>query len=97
MAECQLLKRLLEQEWVPAIRRRLDIDTHELPVVWDCDVLLGPKHESGEDTYVLCEINVSSVSPFPDSAVTLVAEATLARVQATRRRQASTRCAYCVR
>jgi uncharacterized protein DUF6815 len=86
MAECQPLKRLLEQEWVPAIQRRLGIDTHELPVAWDCDVLLGPKHESGEDTYVLCEINVSSVSPFPDSAVTLVAEATLARVRAARRR-----------
>jgi hypothetical protein len=86
MAEFQPLKRLLEQEWVPAIQRLLDIDTHELPVLWDCDFLLGPKHESGEDTYVLCEINVSSVSPFPDSAVTLVAEATLARVQAARRR-----------
>ncbi len=82
MPEFQPLKRLLEQEWVPAIQRRFDIDTNQLPVLWDCDFLLGPKRESGEDTYVLCEINVSSVSPFPDSAVTLVAQATLARVQA---------------
>jgi hypothetical protein len=43
---------------------------------------LGPKHESGEDTYVLCEINVSSVSPFPDAALPLLAQATLARTKA---------------
>jgi len=85
MPEFQPLKRHLEQEWVPAIQRLLDIDTDQLPVLWDCDFLLGPKHESGEDTYVLCEINVSSVSPYPDSAVPLVAQATLARVQAARR------------
>ena len=81
MQEFQPLKRLLEQEWVPAMQRRFDIDTNQLPVLWDCDFLLGPKRGSGEDTYVLCEINVSSVSPFPDSAVTLMAQATLARVQ----------------
>jgi hypothetical protein len=82
MPEFQPLKRLLEQEWVPAIQGRFNIDTNQLPVLWDCDFLLGPKRESGADTYVLCEINVSSVSPFPDSAVTLVAQATLARLQA---------------
>jgi hypothetical protein len=86
MPEFQPLRRLLEEEWVPAVQRLLDIDTNELPVLWDCDFLLGPKRESGEDTYVLCEINVSSVSPFPDSAVTLAAQATVARVQAARRR-----------
>ena len=85
MPQFQSLKRRLEHEWLPAIQRLLDIDTDQLPVLWDCDFLLGPKSESGEDTYVLCEINVSSVSPFPDSAVALVAEATLARTQAARR------------
>jgi hypothetical protein len=80
----QPLKRQLEQEWVPAMQRLLDIDTDRLPVLWDCDFLLGPKRESGEDTYVLCEINVSSVSPFPDSALALIAGATLARTQGAR-------------
>jgi hypothetical protein len=79
--EFQLLKRQLEQAWVPAMQRLLDIDTDELPVLWDCDFLLGPKDESGADTYVLCEINVSSVSPFPDSALPLIAEAALARIR----------------
>jgi hypothetical protein len=84
MPEFQPLKGHLEQEWVPAMQRRLDIDTAQLPILWDCDFLLGPKRESGEDTYVLCEINVSSVSPFPDSALTRVAQATLARALPSR-------------
>ena len=80
----QALKHQLENEWVPAMQRLLDIDTVQLPVLWDCDFLLGPKRESGDDTYVLCEINVSSVSPFPDAAVPLLAQATLARIKARR-------------
>ena len=59
---------------------------HDLPVLWDCDFLLGPKNDSGEDTYVLCEINVSSVAPFPDSALNPIAEATFARIQQARAR-----------
>lgn len=80
--EFQSLKRHLEREWVPAMQRMLDIATDQLPVLWDCDFLLGPQSESGEDTYVLCEINVSSVSPFPDSALALLAQATLTRTKA---------------
>ncbi len=79
MAEFQPLKLQLEEEWIPAMQRLLDIDTERLPVLWDCDFLLGPRNESGADTYVLCEINVSSVSPFPDSALAPIAQATLAR------------------
>ena len=80
----QALKRQLEQEWVPAMQRLLSIDTDQLPVLWDCDFMFGPKRASGEDTYVLCEINVSSVSPFPDSALAPLAKATLARTQRVR-------------
>jgi hypothetical protein len=85
LPQFQPLKRQLEQEWVPALQRLLEIDTDQLPLLWDCDFLLGTKRESGEDTYVLCEINVSSVSPFPDAAVAPLARATLARAQAARR------------
>ena len=83
--EFQRLKRQLEQEWVPAMQRLLAIDAVELPVLWDCDFLLGPRNDAGEDTYVLCEINASSVSPFPDSAVEPVARAAIARARAPRR------------
>jgi hypothetical protein len=80
--EFQSLKRQLELEWVPAMQRLLGIDTVQLPVLWDCDFLLGPRNDAGEDTYVLCEINASSVAPFPDSTVEPLARAAIARAHA---------------
>jgi hypothetical protein len=59
--EFQAIKRKLEDEWLPAMQRTLGIDTASLPVIWDPDFLFGPKTADGHDTYVLCEINVSSV------------------------------------
>jgi hypothetical protein len=79
--EFQALKHQLEQEWVPAVQKLLEIDIRDLPILWDCDFLLGPKKENGEDTYVLCEINVSSVAPYPDSAVPFIIDATVARLR----------------
>ncbi len=61
----------------------LDIDTESLPVIWDADFLYGPRDLSGEDTYVLCEINVSSVLPFPEQAPPEIARLVLARLQST--------------
>ncbi len=81
----QALKRQLEEEWVPALQRRFDIANESLPVLWDCDFLLGPRTASGADTYVLCEINASSVSPFPESAIVPVAHAALFRARAENR------------
>lgn len=80
MPEFQRLKHILEEKWVPAMQRKLDLDTAALPILWDCDFLLGPKDENGEDTYVLCEINASSIAPFPESAAPFVAQATLAAI-----------------
>jgi hypothetical protein len=77
--EFQAVKHKLESEWVPAARQLLNIDTASLPVLWDCDFLFGPKGEDGDDTYVLCEINVSSVAPYPDSAVSPIVDATAAQ------------------
>jgi hypothetical protein len=83
MQPFQALKRKLEHLWVPEMQRLLGIDTHRLPILWDCDFLLGPRNAAGEDTYILCEINVSSVAPYPESAPPFVAEATLARLRET--------------
>jgi hypothetical protein len=79
--EFQALKQKVEQDWVPEMQRRLDINTKQLPILWDCDFIFGPKKASGEDTYVLCEINVSSVAPYPETAPPYIAEATLALLQ----------------
>jgi hypothetical protein len=73
--EFQHVKHKLGQDWVPAMCRALAINTRDLPVIWDADFLLGPKTENGEDTYVLCEINVSSVFPFPEHALAPLADA----------------------
>jgi hypothetical protein len=89
------MPRLGFQQWtfsderfrVPAVQQLLEINTENLPILWDCDFPLGPKEESGEDTYVLCEINVSSVAPYPESAVSYIADATAARIQAARQRR----------
>lgn len=83
--EFQAVKRKLEEEWVPALQQLLNLERESLPVLRDCDFLLGSKGAAGEDTYVLCEINVSSVAPYPESAVPSVIEATLARMRAAKR------------
>ena len=75
------LRARLESEWVPELQRILDIDTHSLPVIWDADFLYGPKAGAGEDTYVLCEINVCSTFAFPDFAMPTAARATLERIR----------------
>ena len=41
--------------------------------IWDADFLYGPRMPDGNDTYVLCEINVSSVMPIPDAAPAAIA------------------------
>lgn len=88
--EFQAVKRELEEDWLPAAQQLLHIKTESLPILWDCDFLLGPKGERGEDTYVLCEINVSSVAPYPESAVPYVVEATMARMSGAKRRRGLT-------
>jgi hypothetical protein len=87
MPEFQILKGKLEQEWVQSAQRLLGIETEDLPILWDCDFLLGSKGDNGDDRYVLCEINVSSVAPYPQSAVPYIVHATAARVRAARQRR----------
>lgn len=81
MPEAQHLKQKIESGWIAELQRRLEIATHQLPVLWDADFLFGPKTESGEDSYVLCEINVSSVAPFPDSAIPFIVDAVMKQPQ----------------
>ena len=73
----QALKRKLEDDWLPQLLRTLELRDADLPVLWDCDFLLGPRGASGNDTYVLCEINVSSVAPYPETVVGPLVDATL--------------------
>jgi hypothetical protein len=88
-ADFQLLKTKMETEWVPELCRRLAIDVDSLPVIWDADFLYGPKTATAEDTYVLCEMNVSAVYPFPNEALAPLADETFRRLEARGLRTAS--------
>jgi hypothetical protein len=77
----QAVRRKMEDEWIPGLRELLHIDADSLPVLWDADFLYGPQTADGQDTYVLCEINVSAVAPFPESAAPRMAAAIAERFQ----------------
>ena len=64
----QRLRGLMEDEWTPQLTSLLDIARRDLPMIWDADFMLGPPEADGSDSYVLGEINVSSVFPMPDKA-----------------------------
>jgi hypothetical protein len=87
LAHLQGLKQRLETEWVPELERTLGIRREQLPLLWDCDFLHGEPAGEADERYVLCEINVSSVAPFPDSAIEPLVTAALNCVEAERRRR----------
>src|SRR3954452_22473710 len=77
----QPLRTKMEAEWTPQMMEVLGIEPASLPVIWDADFLCGPRTTAGEDTYVLCEINLSSVFPIPDQAPAAIARLTLDRLR----------------
>jgi hypothetical protein len=81
-APFQALRVKMEAEWTPQMMALLGIDAASLPIIWDADFLYGPRTASGEDTYVLCEINVSSVFAIPDQAPAAIARLTGRRLAA---------------
>jgi hypothetical protein len=83
-SDFQRLKERLEHEWVDELCRLLGLVRSQLPVIWDADFLYGPKDATGADTFVLCEINVSSVYPLPEEALVPLAAETLARIKVNR-------------
>ena len=75
------LKEQMESEWISGIQRAAGVNDESLPLLWDADFLFGPKDAAGNDTYVLCEINVSSVLPFPETVPARLAGAVAARLR----------------
>ncbi|MGA0531243.1 MULTISPECIES: Cj0069 family protein [Hyphomicrobiales] len=80
----QRLRRLMEDEWTPQLTSLLGIPPRDLPIIWDADFMLGPSNADGTDSYVLGEINVSSVFPIPDEAPTEIARRVAERLQSKR-------------
>jgi hypothetical protein len=81
----QRLRALMEGEWTPRMMETLGIGREELPIIWDADFLYGPRGPDGEDTYVLCEINVSCVFAIPDQAPAAIARLAEERLRSSRR------------
>lgn len=79
-APFQRLRAKMEAEWTPQMMQVLGIEAAALPVIWDADFLFGPRDAAGEDTYVLCEINVSSVFAIHDEAPAAIARLTVERL-----------------
>jgi len=78
----QRLRALMEDEWTPQLISLLDIPRRDLPMIWDADFMLGPPGADGSDSYVLGEINVSSVFPMPDEAPAEIARVVADRLRA---------------
>lgn len=75
------LREGIEKEWLPALVKRADLKPDTLPLLWDADFIFGPRDSSGADTYVLCEINASCVTPFPPAVPDAIAAALRARLR----------------
>ena len=88
-APFQALRKKMEEEWMPQMTATLGINAESLPIIWDADFLYGPRTASGEDSYVLCEINVSSVFAIPDRAPAAIARLALQRCSSKRARPKS--------
>jgi hypothetical protein len=80
MPDFQSLKQQLEAEWIDLLRQRVGLAREQLPLLWDCDFLLGERAAGQPERYVLCEVNVSSVSPFPPSSIEPLVAATKAHL-----------------
>jgi hypothetical protein len=78
--DLQRLKDRLEREWLDQLCSIVGLEKVQLPILWDADFMYGEKDANGADAYVLCEINVSSVYPFPDETLGPLAAATLAQI-----------------
>ncbi len=65
----QSLRQRLELQWITLLHERVGVPHERLPLLWDCDFMFGEPTPGDSQPFVLCEVNVSSVSPFPPSAI----------------------------
>ncbi len=72
----------MENSWVSQLQHITGIEKDRLPVIWDADFFINKINtENTSEKYSLCEINVSSVSPFPESSIPYIAEEVKKRIK----------------
>lgn len=70
----QGLRQRLEQDWVERLCESTGVARDALPLLWDADFFPGGAAGDPE-RFVLCEINASSVSPYPPSVTPRLVDA----------------------
>lgn len=80
LAGVQSLRQRLESSWVRLLCDSTGVPPAQLPLLWDVDFMHGESAAGAEPRWVLCEINVSSVAPFPPSAVAPLVQAVRQRL-----------------
>lgn len=78
-----VLRMQMERGWIPGMMRILGLSREQLPLLWDADFLHRAPDAAWPSAHVLCEINVSSVSPFPEAAVPAIAQSVAERLGRT--------------
>ena len=75
------LKNIMEKSWVAQLQEITGVKNEMLPVIWDADFFINKINtENTSEKYSLCEINVSCVSPFPESSIPYIAEEVSKRI-----------------
>jgi hypothetical protein len=78
------LRHRLETQWVPGTCSMVGLGVGYLPALWDIDLMItDPAEHVNEPRFVLCEINASSVIPFPPEAPDQVAAHVIDQLQKT--------------
>jgi len=75
------LRELMENQWIDTLAGKFGLTREKLPVIWDADFFIEEVFTSAPRRYTLCEINVSCVSPFPESAIPYIVAETLRRAE----------------
>jgi hypothetical protein len=71
----QDLRNIMQNNWVSQLQKITGVENVRLPVIWDADFFINKINtENTNEKYSLCEINVSSVSPFPESSIPFIVE-----------------------
>ena len=79
----QDLRKIMEDKWVPQLQQITGVKKEMMPVIWDVDFFINKVNtESTNEKYTLCEINVSCVSPFPESAIPFMVEEVKRKIDA---------------
>jgi hypothetical protein len=84
----QDLRDIMENKWVPELQQITGTNNEMMPVIWDADFFINSINtEKTNEKYTLCEINVSCVSPFPESCIPYMVEEVKKKIETRKARK----------